>query len=219
MSNLHPMADLIAAFARGISGVHVTWAGCRPENRQRIYFANHTSHLDFVVLWSALPPRVRARTHPVAARDYWQRGIRAYLAKEVFHAVFVDRAARGNGARTATSLDIARRVIEDLAAALGESDSLIIFPEGTRGTGDCIGPFRSGIYHLARMRPDVELVPAYLENLSRILPKGELLPVPLLSRLTFGEPMRVDPAETKETFLNRAHAALVSLCQKGQERE
>jgi 1-acyl-sn-glycerol-3-phosphate acyltransferase len=219
MSDIHPLAILIAACARGISGVQVTWVGCRPEERQRIYFANHTSHLDFVVLWSALPPSVRSRTHPVAARDYWQRGIRAYLAKEVFRAVFVDRNSHSNHAGEETWFAAAHKVIDDLSAALGESDSLIIFPEGTRGSGECVGPFRSGIYHLARKHPEVDLVPAYLENLSRILPKGELLPVPLLSRLTFGEPMRIHPAEAKEDFLARARAALESLRRKEQRIE
>jgi len=216
MSAIHPLACVIAACARGISGVQVAWAGCRPEERQRIYFANHTSHLDFVVLWSALPRSVRTRTHPVAARDYWQRGIRAYLAKEVFRAVFVDRSSHSQQISKEASTASARRVIDDMSAALGESDSLIIFPEGTRGSGDGVGPFRSGIYHLARKHPEVDLVPAYLENLSRILPKGELLPVPLLSRLTFGEPIRICSSETKEAFLARAHAALESLRRKGQ---
>jgi 1-acyl-sn-glycerol-3-phosphate acyltransferase len=214
-TGVHPLASLIAAAVRGISGVQVRWAGCPPELKQRIYFANHTSHLDFVVLWSALPGEARARTRPVAAKDYWDKGLRAYLAQRVFRAVLVGRGAPAPADSSKEALAQARARIDALAEAMGETDSLIIFPEGTRGTGEKIAPFRSGLYHLARKRPDVELVPAYLENLSRILPKGEVLPVPLLSRLTFGVPIHVQESESKEAFLERACAALQALRVKG----
>jgi 1-acyl-sn-glycerol-3-phosphate acyltransferase len=213
-AGIHPLAGVIAALARGVTGVQVRWAGCMPEAKQRIYFANHSSHLDFVVLWSALPGEVRAHTRPVAARDYWEKGVRAYLAQKVFRAVLIRRggmAAHGDGAVAA-----ARTVIDELAEAMGETESLIFFPEGTRGTGEAIAPFRSGLYYLARKRPDVELVPAYLENLSRILPKGELLPVPLLSMLTVGAPMQVGEAEQKADFLERARAEVEGLRRKGE---
>jgi 1-acyl-sn-glycerol-3-phosphate acyltransferase len=215
-AEVHPLASAIAALARGISGVRVSWAGCRPERKQRIYFANHTSHLDFVVLWSALPNEIRARTRPVAAKDYWEKGVRAYLAKEVFRGVLVQRGGSAHAASAEHALAEARSVIDQLAAALGETDSLIFFPEGTRGTGETIAPFRSGLYHLARRRPDVELVPVYIENLNRILPKGEVVPVPLVCLLTFGAPMHIDEAENKKVFLERACAALYTLRRKGQ---
>ena len=91
---IHPIASLLAAIARGISGVQVQWAGCEPDDRQRIYFANHTSHLDFVVLWSALPSEIRAVTRPIAAKDYWEETpLRRYLAENVFHAVLLERGS------------------------------------------------------------------------------------------------------------------------------
>jgi 1-acyl-sn-glycerol-3-phosphate acyltransferase len=211
---IHPLASVIAAVARGISGVQVRWLGCRPDVKQRIYFANHTSHLDFVVLWSALPGEVRARTRPVAAKDYWDSGMRAYLAQNVFRAVLVQRGARANTPEEARAE--AAAVIDRLAEAMGETESLIFFPEGTRGTGETMAPFRGGLYYLAKKRPDVELVPVYLENLYRILPKGEVLPVPLVSLLTFGEPMHLKDAEEKRDFLERAGAAVSALRRKGQ---
>jgi len=213
-SGIHPVASLLAAIARGISGVQVQWAGCEPDERQRIYFANHSSHLDFVVLWSALPPDLRARTRPIAAKDYWeQTALRAYLAKRVFHAVLVERgvAAKAQQQHTEEAHFVGRHLIDQMAEALGSENSLILFPEGTRGTGEKVGPFRSGLYHLALHRPDVELVPAYLENLNRILPKGEFVPVPMLSLLTFGKPIQVRPEEPKDDFLERAREAVASL--------
>ena len=209
---IHPVASLLAAIARGITGVQVQWAGCAPEEKQRVYFANHTSHLDFVVLWSALPAEIRALTRPIAAKDYWEATpFRRYLTSRVFKAVLVERGAMGKAKNPADSHFIGRSLNEDLAVALGNTNSIIIFPEGTRGTGEKVGEFRSGIYHLAVRRPDVEFVPAYLENLNRILPKGEFLPVPMLSLLTFGKPLQLEPEETKQSFLERAHAAVDNL--------
>ena len=88
---------------------------------------------------------------------------------------------------------------------------MILFPEGTRGTGQPVASFRSGLYHLARARPDVELIPVALENLNRILPKGEAIPVPMISRVTFGPELRLEPGEDKETFLERARRAVDAL--------
>lgn len=209
---IHPVASLLAAVARGITGIQVQWAGCQPNERQRIYFANHSSHLDFVVLWSALPSEIRATTRPIAAKDYWEETpLRRYLAQNVFKAVLVERGVTGKAKNHEEPHLASRSLIEDLVAALGKTNSLILFPEGTRGTGEKVGPFRSGLYHLALHRPDVELVPAYLENLNRILPKGEVLPVPMLSLLTFGKPIQVEPDEDKESFLERARESVSSL--------
>lgn len=209
---IHPIASLLAALARGISGVQVQWAGCEPSERQRIYFANHTSHLDFVVLWSALPSYIRARTRPIAAKDYWEETwLRRYLTENVFKAVLVERGAVSKAKSQEEAKFVNRSLIEDMAAALGETNSLILFPEGTRGTGAKVGEFRAGLYHLALRRPDVQLVPAYLENMNRILPKGEFLPVPMLSLLTFGKPIQVERGEEKDAFLERAREAVSSL--------
>ena len=209
---IHPVANLLAAIARGISGVQVQWAGCEPDERQRVYFANHTSHLDFVVLWSALPSDIRAVTRPIAAKDYWDETLlRRYLAEKVFHAVLLERGSLAKTKNPDEAHFVGRHLINDMAAALGDRNSLILFPEGTRGTGEKIAPFRSGLYHLALRRPDVELVPAYLENLNRILPKGEFLPVPMLSLLTFGKPIQVALGEEKDTFLERAREAVSGL--------
>ena len=198
------MATLMVALARLISGANARWAGCSPDARQRIYFANHTSHLDALVLWAVLPRPLRARTRPVAARDYWTAGrLRRRIAEQVFHAVLIER-------RKPTPDN---NPLEDMVAALGHTNSLIVFPEGTRGAGPDPGTFKGGLYHLAKRRPDVELVPVLIDNLNRILPKGEILPVPLLGSVSFGTPIRLEPAEEKTAFLERAREALIALRQ------
>jgi 1-acyl-sn-glycerol-3-phosphate acyltransferase len=204
----HPLASALAVVARLISGVRVRWVDCEPAAIQRVYFANHSSHLDAVVLWASLPPAIRAQTSPVAGRDYWGKTrLRRYLAYRVFRALLINRQPQG----AERSREAAEAVLEELVRALDEGRSLIVFPEGTRGQGDELAPFKSGIYHLARRRPDVQLVPAYLENLNRILPKGEVVPVPVLSSATFGPPLHIAPDEDKAAFLGRLRQAVLGL--------
>ena len=205
----HPLAGIIAGAARLISGVHVRWVDSQPEARQTIYFANHTSHLDFVVLWSSLPAGIRARTRPVAAQDYWDKGLRRAIAVNVFRALLVARHQPSQEDHSA--LANPRQAIEHMLDAMGTGDSLILFPEGTRGTGEEVATFKSGLYYLCQQKPGLRLVPAHLNNLNRILPKGEFLPVPFLSRLTFGPPLSLEPGEPKAAFLARARAAVCRL--------
>ena len=212
----HPVAGILAGVAKLISGARVRWVGVRPETRQRIYYANHTSHLDFVVLWAALPREIRALVRPVAARDYWTRSwLRRYLAAKVFNAVLVERELGAHvddhAARSGEAIAAARAARNAMLGALQGPYSLILFPEGTRGDGTQIGKFRCGLYHLCRRRPEVELVPVYMENLNRILPKGEILPVPVMSSITFGPPLHIEEDEPKEEFLRRVRAGLCRL--------
>ncbi len=211
-------AGMIAAAARLISGVQVRWVDSEPDTRQAVYFANHSSHLDFVVLWSSLPPEVRALTRPVAAQDYWNRGPRKALAVNVFRAVLVARsAAKIEGTEGAADPNSdprsndPRLAIEHMLEAMGENESLILFPEGTRGSGEEVAAFKSGLYYLCQQRPGLRLVPAYLNNLNRILPKGEFLPVPFISKLTFGSAMTLETGESKPVFLARAREAVCRL--------
>lgn len=194
------VAGLIAGFARLITGAVAEWHVQPHSDRVRVYFANHASHADFATIWAALPADVRARTRPVAAADYWQGSrLRRYLVAQVFRAVLIDRAGGGPAAT------------EQMVGALTAGDSLIIFPEGTRGDGRVIAPFRSGLYHLAVAVPEAELIPVRLVNLNRVLPKGETIPVPVIARLTFGRPLTLAEGESKESLLARAHAAVASL--------
>jgi 1-acyl-sn-glycerol-3-phosphate acyltransferase len=202
------IAGILAASAQVVAGSTVRWLGSVPTEGQRVYIANHSSHLDFIVLWSYLPPRLRRLTRPVAARDYWVRNaLRRYLAARVFNAVLIDRAA----APGTPAGQLGRQAVDQMVQSLGDRHSLILFPEGTRGAGEDLAPFRSGLYHLCRTRPDLDVVPVYLDNLNRILPKGHLIPVPMLSRITFGMPLRLQPAEEKDIFLERGRQAIRAL--------
>jgi 1-acyl-sn-glycerol-3-phosphate acyltransferase len=205
----HPLAGIIAGAARLISGVNVRWVDSEPDTRQTVYFANHTSHLDFVVLWSSLPAEIRAQTRPVAAQDYWEKGLRRAIAVNVFRAVLVARRQAGQEGQASSGNP--KQAIEHMLDAMGSENSLILFPEGTRGTGDEVAAFKGGLYYLCQQRPGLRLVPGYLNNLNRILPKGEFLPVPFISRLTFGPALTLAPDEPKAAFLTRAREALCRL--------
>jgi len=189
---------LLAVIARLLSGASVRWIDCQPDTRQRVYFANHTSHLDAVVLWSSLPQQIRAVVRPVAAKDYWNAGrIRRYLAR-TFNALLIDR----------TDIKVHQSPVDLMLREIGDRYSLIVFPEGGRNTGSEIGEFKSGLYYLAKKRPDLELVPVHIDNLNRVLPRGEFLPVPLLSCISFGPPLRLEPGEAKADFLRRARESV-----------
>jgi 1-acyl-sn-glycerol-3-phosphate acyltransferase len=200
------IAAFLAMLARLIAGGSARWVEQLPDDRQRVYVANHSSHLDFILVWAALPPRARRRTRPVAALDYWDGGpIRRYLAAKVFRAVLVERTGPAN------EVERGREAVAKMLEGLGAADSLILFPEGTRGSGERLAPFKSGLYHLCRERPGLELVPVHIENLNRVLPKGEFIPVPMISRITFGPPLQLEDGETKDAFLDRARDAVERL--------
>jgi 1-acyl-sn-glycerol-3-phosphate acyltransferase len=192
---------LLTWIARIISGASVRWYESQPDACQRVYFANHTSHLDVILVWSALPTRVRRLTRPVAAKDYWIRGpVRRYLAK-TFNAMLIDR----------TEIKVHQSPVDLMLREMGRSHSVIMFPEGGRSSGETIGEFKSGLYYLAKKRPDLELIPVYINNMNRILPRGEFLPVPLLSSVTFGPPIWLEANEPKLEFLARAREAVLRL--------
>lgn len=196
------IALLITDTTRLLTGAQARWVGCAPCDTQRIYFANHTSHVDFLLIWSALPGRLRQRTRPVAALDYWSHGtLRRYLADHVFRGVLVTRGHPGHE----------RNPIDVMRQALDMGASLILFPEGTRGSGSEVQPFKPGLYHLAEARPDVELVPVWIDNSYRVMPKGLPLPIPLLCSVAFGKPVRLEPGEQKPEFLGRMRQLVVHL--------
>ena len=192
----------LAAVARVLAGASVRWIASQPDTCQRIYFANHTSHLDALVIWSSLPQAVREVTRPVAAKDYWSRGIvRRWLATEVFDAILIDR----------TDIKVHHSPVDLMLREAGTTHSLIVFPEGGSSVTGEIGEFKSGLYYLAKKRPEIELVPVHIDNLNRVLPRGEFLPVPLLSFISFGPPLWLERGEAKVDFLERARRAVLAL--------
>ncbi len=192
---------LLVFLARLITGAQGHWYGCPPKAEQRIYFANHQSHFDWILIWAALPPDLRAVTRPIAARDYWTASpFKHWITREIFNAVYVSRQRTDD-----------QDPLEPLAEALRHGDSLVIFPEGTRGSQGDPQAFKSGLFHLAEQFPDAQLIPTWIDNVQRVMPKGEVVPVPVLCSVTFGAPIRPEEGEDKRAFLERARTAVMAL--------
>jgi 1-acyl-sn-glycerol-3-phosphate acyltransferase len=195
------MSLFFLGLVRMLTGAQARWYGCPPKAEQRIYFANHQSHADLVMIWAALPEELRAITRPIAARDYWtQSRFRRWITTAVFNAVYVDRERKEG-----------EDPLQPLVDALERGDSLVIFPEGTRGHAEEPQPFKAGLYNLALKFPKVVLVPAWIDNIQRVLPKGEVVPVPILCSVTFGAPVQLEPGEDRRDFLDRARRAVITL--------
>lgn len=202
--------SLLAMLSRAITGVRPIWSGTSASRAQRIYFANHTSHGDFILISSCLDMEERARTRAVAGADYWRvNRVRRFMAEVLLRTVLVER----------NWVERTEDPIAVMLSALDNGQSLIFFPEGTRNMSEePLLRFRSGLYNLALARPDVELVPCWIENMSRVLPKGAFLPVPLLCRVIFGEALFLAPGEERTDFLRRSRQALLDLNPAAKDR-
>lgn len=193
---------LLAGVAKLIVGAYAHWrSGPLPPGKPRIFFANHSSNLDTVALLAALPFNLRKDARPVAAKDYWTKTwITRHAALVALNAVLIDRKREDPGDPLAPAIE-----------ALELGSSLIIFPEGQRNVSETPGVFKSGIFHLSQRFPDVDLIPVYLENIHRSMPKGNSLPLPIICRARFGAPIRAAAGEDKNAFVQRARQAVVDL--------
>lgn len=191
---------LFTSFVTGIGAKHPSELEFTPEHK--VYYANHSSHGDFFLVWISLPQQWRMQAQPVAGADYWLGNkLRAFIAERVFKVLLIRRNSDPEQA------------IATMTTALQQGRSLIVFPEGTRNTEDdhLLLPFKSGIYHLACQNPEVEFVPVWINNINRVLPKGRVLPVPLLCDVNIGLSLRKQDDEDKQAFIERARQALLAL--------
>ncbi len=195
-------------FALLVRPLMAIFIGYRVQGRQWlpgvgpfVMVANHSSHLDTVSLLSLFPLRRLREIQPVAAADYFERNrLIAWFSHTFFNILPI---ARGR-------ITPENNPIQRMLAQLGAGKSLIIYPEGTRGSGEEIGPIRPGIAHLLEQAPRLPVVPVYLVNHGRLLPKGEWFPVPLFCEIRIGPPL-VFSGGNRQDILEKLRSAIVSL--------
>ncbi len=195
------ISNAFTSVLRFLIGATAKWESPPDLSRQRIYFANHTSHMDTLAIVAALPPEARKNVKPVAAADYWGKNrFLLFLAQKGLNAVLIERnpTPGQNG-------------LEPILDAIRTGHSIIIFPEGTRSNDALPGAFKSGLYRLGESFPDIDLVPIYLKNLHRSMPKGKHIPLPITCTIRIGDPMPRIEGEDKQAFLERARNEIVRL--------
>jgi 1-acyl-sn-glycerol-3-phosphate acyltransferase len=213
------LSDLLAlllklamfAFSSIVTGARALWNGVSPDALREpvVFVANHRSHGDFALLWTVLPAALRQRTRPVVGADYWRATwLRRLISERVLRAVLIERDSTANQADR-------DKPIQQMQEALAAGDSLIVFPEGTRNlSDDTLLPLKSGLFHLALKSPSVNFVPAWIDNLHRVMPKGEVIPLPLLCTVRFGAPFRWIEGQDKASFLTSMREAMLALHQQ-----
>jgi len=205
-STLRDLAQVVF-FALIVRPFMTLFIGLRIRGREHlnvpdpfVLVANHTSHLDTVSLLSLFPLGRLRRIRPCAAADYFGRNQAVLMLSRTFFNILP--IARVN-------IEAGVHPIEHMRRTLTRGESLLLFPEGTRGAAGELGELRAGIAHLAEQIPGLTIVPAYLENMGRALPKGEYLPVPFFCEVRLGSPRTL--SGTREQMLAELRSALETL--------
>jgi 1-acyl-sn-glycerol-3-phosphate acyltransferase len=147
--------------------------------KQFILIANHNSHLDVLMLLSVLPLEHVARTHPVAAKEYFSRWKPIFwLVDLLLRPIWIVRDERTDDP------------LKEMKTRLLAGDNIIIFPEGTRGSPGQIERFKTGVGRLAAEYRDVPVVPAFLSGPERAFPRKSAVPLPLWHEVTMGPPQK-----------------------------
>ncbi|MEM8531198.1 MAG: lysophospholipid acyltransferase family protein [Chloroflexota bacterium] len=176
-ANIVPV--LFRTFVRAYVRPHVTGTDNLPKEGAFILAANHNSHADTAVLFTALPRDIRQRSLAAAAQDYFfDKGLRQMVSRILFNVIPVARESGGG-----------QNPLRHVIRALREGYGVLLYPEGTRSLQGTVGPFRKGIGRLIAEFPDVPVIPVWIEGTNRVMPKGQNIPQPLKVEVHFGEPL------------------------------
>jgi 1-acyl-sn-glycerol-3-phosphate acyltransferase len=176
--------------------------------------ANHQSHMDTLVLFEAMPSRIKDNLYFGAAADRWfVKGRKKLVLKPWYQSIVLGNfpIVRGGGAR---ALDYAGWLLQQRC-------NVCIFPEGTRTTTGELGAFRLGAAMLA-LEHDVPVVPVYLSGLREVRPKGAMHPKPGPAGVDVLEPVRfvpgtpvVEATAVLRAILSRRHSQERALVASG----
>ena len=184
-------------------GTHVRHRERLPKKGPAIVVANHSSHLDILVLLTLFPLFSVPRVHAVAASDYFLRNrCLAWISLNLIGIIPLQR----------TLSKEATHPLQACFDALEAGKILIIFPEGTRGTGEQMGQLKYGIWYVAKRFPEVPVIPVYLQGLGKALPKGSRLPLPIFVGIAIGS--AVFWQEQKQAFIDGLQQRFLQLQHK-----
>jgi|TARA_B110000091_G_C13749889_1_gene447169 1-acyl-sn-glycerol-3-phosphate acyltransferase len=171
------------------------------NKKQFILIANHNSHMDTMAIMSAIPSRYIHRVHPIAARDFFGGSLfKKILMRYLVNATLIKRD------RTDPEND----PIDSMDKMLKKSRSLILYPEGSRGIPGVMSNFKKGLGYLIQRNPDVDVIPVYLDNVYKTLPKGKKIILPYNCSINFGEPIKFNSYEL-EDILESSEKAISKL--------
>jgi 1-acyl-sn-glycerol-3-phosphate acyltransferase len=157
--------------------------------KQFILIANHNSHMDTMALMSAIPSRFIHRVHPIAARDFFGGSLFSrILMRYLVNATLIRRDRE----------DPKRDPIDDMDKMLKKQRSLILYPEGSRGIPGRMSNFKRGLGYLVQRNPNINVIPVYLENIYKTLPKGKKLILPYNCSIKFGQPIKFNSLEMED---------------------
>ena len=172
------MAVIVKPVTRLWFGLNFLHPERMPDAGPAIVIANHNSHLDTLLLLSLFKTKLLHRLRPVAAADYFLKsGFSAWISLNLI-GILPIRRDRKRGEKD--PLNACYRALE-------RGDILIIFPEGSRGAPEEMSSFKTGIARIARQFPKVPIIPIYIQNAGRALPKGKKVPVPLVFSAIVGQ--------------------------------
>jgi 1-acyl-sn-glycerol-3-phosphate acyltransferase len=166
-----------------------------------VVVSNHNSHLDAGVLMGLFPLRRLPHVHPVAAADYFgSNWIKRTAAMVLMNGIPIERHAT-------PGVDTLAPIIDALRAG----ESLIFFPEGSRGKAGVVSRFRPGVGRLVQQIPGLLIVPVYLAGPERIWPRGEVVPVPLNIDAIVGRPRSYDSEDDPRAIAEHVQRDVLSL--------
>lgn len=172
---------LVRPFLALVMGLRVENRAGLPARGPAIVVANHNSHLDTLTLMALMPCRALGSVRPVAAADHFSSGIGGAVARHLLRAILIRRTGRAGA-----------DVLDPVVAALDRGEILILFPEGSRGEAEVMAPFKRGIAHIVRRRPEVPVIPVHLHGMGRCLPRASALFVPFTCTAAVGAPAVLD---------------------------
>lgn len=181
---------LVRWFLKLIIGVKFDDPGFLLKEDRFIIVANHNSHLDTMSLMASIPRKMVHKVKPVAAQDHFGKNkFQEKLSTFFINALLIPRKRDKENPMNDP--------IQKMISALDQGNSLILFPEGTRGEPEQEAPLKPGVGLVLSQRPEVKYIPVYMKGMGKAMPKGDNLILPFNSTLRFGDPTKPGTSEVK----------------------